>query len=224
MNKITKLCILLSMLWLGCIGAFARTKGATEAIYYSEPYKIYSPYYESATAHKKPRILFDKAEKPFVSEKKQEKKQKVNTPSEKSKFMVLGINAGAGFHGSSYDELKMTFGIDIAYPIVKQFGMGVYFSTGFFMEEGYRSRYYVSGMPFQLGLLTTIGNYHDRTAAFLFGIGWEYDTEWGHNANVRLGAIFKNGLKIYADMSGAASPFSMTFNIGYNFGALFKVR
>lgn len=222
MKKITLLSTL-CLFWLGCLGAFAQKSGVYEAIYYSKPYHIYTPHYQAANAHKPNRFLINKAEKPVVADKKENKKQKA--PSEKSKYMVLGINAGAGFHGSSYDELKMTFGIDIAYPIVKQFGMGVYFSTGFFMTGFFKEEgYYVSGMPFQLGLLTTIGNYHDRTAAFLFGIGWEYDTQWGHNANVRLGAIFRNGLKVYADLSGAEGPFSMTFNIGYNFGALFKVR
>ena len=166
------------------------------------------------------------------------------------KHMLLGINVGVGFdirnnvitegvwsdfYGYYYTvakdliketEFKMNFGVDFAYPITEKFGLGAYFSTGFATGE------YI-GVTF--GALTTIGNYNEK-AAFLGGIGCDYNVYGGVGADLRLGILFKNGLYLMTTMTMApseevldyygrsATDFAMTFNLGYNFGALFEVK
>lgn len=166
------------------------------------------------------------------------------------KHMLLGINVGVGFdirnnvitervwsdsYGYYYTvakdliketEFKMNFGVDFAYPITEKFGLGAYFSTGFATGE------YI-GVTF--GALTTIGNYNEK-AAFLGGIGCDYNLYGDVGVDLRLGILFKNGLYLMTTMRMApseevldnygrsATDFAMTFNLGYNFGALFEVK
>ena len=253
MNKITKLGILLSMLWLGCIGAFARTKGATEAIYYSEPYHIYTPYYgEYRVAKSTPvRHGSQQVTKP-VKPKKERKK------SNATKHMLLGIDVGNGFdmftmsksRQESYwttdysgrkvkrwrtvyykerdYDYRMTFAFNLAYPCTKAFGLGVYGEGGFCTYKGEVTH------AASAGLLALMGNYHDRRAAFMLGLGYAntgavcedaYET---HGMDFRIGVLFNKGVYITTDLSTNFSStypnVSMTLNIGYNFGALFKVR
>ncbi len=146
------------------------------------------------------------------------------------KQMLLGINAGVGFDMFEEEKetltgYKVNFGIDFAYPITQKFGLGAYFSGGF-------GDFY-AGMTF--GALATIGNYHEK-AAFLAGLGCDINIENGAGFDLRLGVLLKNGLYLmttmtmspsriameYADTS--ATNFAMTFNLGYNFGALFEVK
>ena len=161
------------------------------------------------------------------------------------KHMLLGVNVGAGFnmyeyyyhyysseHWEKETDYKVHFGIDFAYPITQKFGLGAYFSGGFgdFYE----------GMTF--GALATIGNYHEK-AALLMGLGYDlsmprnYLTNGG--ADIRLGVLLKNGLYLMTTMTITPfdgylggmgityhefTDFAMTFNLGYNFGALFEVK
>lgn len=167
------------------------------------------------------------------------------------KHMLLGVNVGVGFrvyekmykdyfYENAFSaptvkrkfepntEFKMNFGVDFAYPITEKFGLGAYFSSGFGDE-------YVG---VTLGALTTIGNYNEK-AAFLGGIGCDIDfgTEVRTSADIRLGVLFRNGLYLMTTMSMGPTPygnghyhdhkytdFAMTFNLGYNFGALFEVK
>lgn len=161
------------------------------------------------------------------------------------KHMLLGVNVGVGFHVVNernyvpgyYDDdgnfvygyydgtikktsYKLHFGADFAYPITQKFGLGAYFSGGF-------GEYYAG---ITLGALTTIGNYHEK-AAFLGGIGCDINLFGSVYADVRLGVLFRNGLYLMTTMSMGPSSyynnttdFAMTFNLGYNFGALFEVK
>ena len=145
------------------------------------------------------------------------------------KHMLLGVNVGAGFtvtnvgnYVDGYSGFKLNFGADFAYPITQKFGLGAYFSGGFGEE-------YV-GITF--GALTTIGNYHEK-AAFLGGIGCDFNFMYYGlvGVDLRLGVLFKNGLYLMTTMSMVPSSyyntktdFAMTFNLGYNFGALFEVK
>lgn len=164
------------------------------------------------------------------------------------KHMLLGVNVGAGFglnrlgyenYWGEYEYeavskvgYKMDFGVDFAYPITTRFGLGCYlsgfFDTGALEREGTSDSRYVregtrSGVSF--GLLTTIGNYHEK-AAFMAGLGCSFD-DWNDdyfNADIRLGVLLKNGLYFMTTMSVGSAPYSMTLNLGYNFGALFEVK
>ena len=130
------------------------------------------------------------------------------------KHMLLGINMGLGFgirYGSSF---KLDFGIDCSYPITPKFGMGGYFSAGADLS---------SAPCISIGLLTTIGNYHEK-AAFIGGLGCNVDLGYGPNADIRLGVLFRKGVYVMTTMSMGSVPYAMTFNIGYNFGALFEVK
>lgn len=130
------------------------------------------------------------------------------------KHMLLGINMGLGFgihYGSSF---KLDFGIDCSYPITPKFGMGGYFSAGADLS---------SAPCISIGLLTTIGNYHEK-AAFIGGLGCNVDLGYGPNADIRLGVLFRKGVYVMTTMSMGLVPYAMTFNIGYNFGALFEVK
>lgn len=137
------------------------------------------------------------------------------------KHMLLGINMGLGF-GIHYDRyskknysgFKLDFGIDCAYPITPKFGMGGYFSAGADLS---------TEPCISIGLLTTIGNYHEK-AAFIGGLGCNVDLGYGPNADIRLGVLFRKGLYLMTTMSMGEVPYAMTFNIGYNFGALFEVK
>lgn len=164
------------------------------------------------------------------------------------KHMLLGVNVGAGFslnrlgyenYWGEYEYeavskvgYKMDFGVDFAYPITTRFGLGCYlsgfFDTGALEREGTSDSRYIregtrSGVSF--GLLTTIGNYHEK-AAFMAGLGCSFD-DWNDdyfNADIRLGVLLKNGLYFMTTMSMGSAPYSMTLNLGYNFGALFEVK
>lgn len=122
---------------------------------------------------------------------------------------------------------KMDFGLDFAYPITTKFGLGFYFS-GFF-DTGYVRSYYGDGYKnftdggLSVGLLTTIGNYHEK-AALLAGLGCNLDFGEGPNADIRLGVLFNKGIYLMTTISTGFTPYAMTFNIGYNFGALFNVK
>lgn len=151
------------------------------------------------------------------------------------KHMLLGVNVGAGFTVINYRNyvdgyydgiikdtgFKLNFGADFAYPITQKFGLGAYFGGGF--GEDY--------VGITLGALTTIGNYHEK-AAFLGGIGCDFNFSHYEQVSVdlRLGVLFRNGLYLMTTMSMGPSPisdytdFAMTFNLGYNFGALFEVK
>lgn len=137
------------------------------------------------------------------------------------KHMLLGINMGLGFgihynryFKNNYSGFKLDCGIDCAYPITPKFGMGGYFSAGADLS---------SAPCISIGLLTTIGNYHEK-AAFIGGLGCNVDLYDGPNADIRLGVLFRKGVYIMTAMSMGAMPYAMTFNIGYNFGALFEVK
>ena len=140
------------------------------------------------------------------------------------KHMLLGVNVGPGFTVTDVEDtgFKLHFGADFAYPITQKFGLGAYFGGGF--GEDY------VGITF--GALTTIGNYHEK-AAFLGGIGCDINFMYGLGVDLRLGVLFKNGLYLMTTMSilpssyysyNTNTDFAMTFNLGYNFGALFEVK
>lgn len=217
MNNITKLGILLGMLWVGCIGTFARTKGAASAIYYSEPYQIYTPYYSADRVSSVVQI-------PISTPKiKKEKSSPITTPAvneSREKHMMLGINVAPGFsmdyyEGGWHSYYKMTFGVDFAYPITRKFGIGAYLSAGFTTDNLHHA--------VDVGVLTTIGNYHDKKAAFLFGVGYD-NSYYYHSADIRLGVICRNGFYTMLELAAGDAYMAMTFNIGYNFGALYPVR
>ena len=136
----------------------------------------------------------------------------------KTKKMLLGVNWGIGFGtytyytGIGFDQradLRTGVGIDVAYPITSNFGVGGYLSGGY---------HYVS-----FGALTTIGDYVDNRAAFVGGLGLDMDFAEGPNFDLRGGVIFDNGLYMMLGTSLGCS-FSLTFSIGYNFGKFFSVR
>lgn len=268
MKRITLL-ITLCLLCIGGFEAFAQKNGEIEPIYHSEAYDIYTPNYKSSTVSKPIRTIvqIEKSDKKVSNEKKQ---KKVKKPARREKNMLLGLNVSAGFDrlnfmytdkGRRYNSYlnewystyktgnftdysyKMSFSLDLAYPITKGFGLGFYIDNGFCYLSRNDMNYAGS-----IGLLTTFGNYHDSGAAFIFGIGYEgtrrfnsvsnrAENEFGHDdvygindinsLDIRLGVLFNNGLYITTDMSTDCSDkasFSMTFGIGYNFGALFKVK
>lgn len=224
MNRVVLFSIL-CMLLIGASSANAQDNGKAKEIIYSKPYHIYTPYYESSDKEELKPVILIHEEQPVKTKKQKKEKQQKN----KDKNMVLAINTGLGFNGDL--EYKMTFGIEIAYPVAKRFGLGVFLSPGFSLEK--QSRYVLYGkseermvvgdVPIQVGLLTTIGNYHDRKAACLLGLGYEME-DGCNNACFRLGVILRNGLMFSTNLSGGEGNFSMTFNLGYNFGALFKVK
>ena len=144
----------------------------------------------------------------------------------KTKEMLLGVHYGIGFFISTFYEsyydgynyyegeivstaLKTGVGIDAAYPITSNFGVGGYFSIGY---------PYVS-----FGALTTIGDYVDNRTAFVGGLGLDVDFYGGTNFDLRGGVIFDNGLYMMLGTS-LGDSYSLTFNIGYNFGKFFSVR
>ncbi len=155
----------------------------------------------------------------------------------KGKQMLLGLNVGIGY-GSysddsysyydpyygyyseerSYSFAKFTIGIDVAYPITSNFGLGGYLSGGgaYEIDDEYFN-YDVS-----IGALTMIGNHDKHNAKFLCGLGYN-TTEFGSGLDARLGMLFRNGLYLMTDIS-TTSGFGITLNIGYNFGNLFKVK
>lgn len=108
-------------------------------------------------------------------------------------------------------DLKAGVGIDVAYPITYKFGLGGYFSIGY---------------PYlALGVLTTVGDYHDKKAAFVGGLGMDVGfLSGGMNFDIRGGVLFRNGLYMMLDFATGMDPFAMAFNIGYNFGNLFTVK
>lgn len=225
MNRVVLFSIL-CMLLIGASSANAQDNGKAKEIIYSKPYHIYTPYYESSDKEELKHVIFIHEEQPVKTKKQKKEKQQKN----KDKNMVLAINTGLGFNGDL--EYKMTFGIEIAYPVAKRFGLGVFLSPGFSLEKQ-SSRYglyskseermVVGDVPIQVGLLTTIGNYHDRKAACLLGLGYEME-DGCNNACFRLGVILRNGFMLSTNLSGGEGDFSMTLNLGYNFGALFKVK
>ena len=136
----------------------------------------------------------------------------------KTKEMLLGVHYGIGFstythYMSDYEhnhyKLKTGVGIDVAYPITSNFGVGGYFSIGY---------PYVS-----FGALTTIGDYVDNRAAFVGGLGLDIEFYRVLNFDLRGGVIFDNGLYMMLGTS-LGDTYSLTFNIGYNFGKFFSVR
>ncbi len=139
-------------------------------------------------------------------------------PVVKKKHMLLGVHYAIGFatvgytyRGDVSTELKTGVGLDVAYPVTSRFGIGGYFSIGY---------------PYTaFGVLTTIGNYNDKTAAFVGGLGMDVGfISPSINFDLRGGVLFRNGLYMMLDMSTGIDPFAMTFNIGYNFGNLFTVK
>ena len=137
-------------------------------------------------------------------------------PKTKSKHMLLGLNYGIGFcmepadwYSSGNTHFKTGIGFDFAYPITKRFGLGTYLSGGY---------------PYvQWGLLTTIGNYHDNKAAFIYGLGLDACMQYDLNLDIRAGVLLKKGLYLMVDVS-SLNCLAMTFNVGYNFGTRFNVR
>ena len=130
----------------------------------------------------------------------------------KTKKMLLGVNWGIGFCTYGYYQspnLRTGVGIDVAYPITSNFGVGGYFSIGY---------PYVS-----FGALTTIGDYVDNRAAFVGGLGLDIDFYGALNFDLRGGVIFDKGLYMMLGTS-LGDSYSLTFSIGYNFGKFFSVR
>lgn len=128
------------------------------------------------------------------------------------KHLLLGLNYGLGFCiPLIYDSghFKTGIGIDFAYPITKSFGLGTYLSGGYSFV--------------QWGLLTTIGNYHDKKTAFVGGLGLDACFQDGISFDIRGGVMIKKGFYFMLDLS-AGQNVAMTFNVGYNFGSLFSVR
>lgn len=141
-------------------------------------------------------------------------------PAVKKKHMLLGVHYAIGFctykyytqyHSAMFTDIKTGVGLDVAYPVTSRFGIGGYFSIGY---------------PYTaFGVLTTIGNYNDKTAAFVGGLGMDVGfMSPSINFDLRGGVLFRNGLYMMLDMSTGMDPFAMTFNIGYNFGNLFTVK
>lgn len=141
-------------------------------------------------------------------------------PVVKKKHMLLGVHYAIGFctykyytqyHSAVFTDIKTGVGLDVAYPVTSRFGIGGYFSIGY---------------PYTaFGVLTTIGNYNDKTAAFVGGLGMDVGfTSPSINFDLRGGVLFRNGLYMMLDMATGMTPFAMTFNIGYNFGNLFTVK
>ena len=149
-------------------------------------------------------------------------------PKKTRKQMLLGLNVGLGmgYENDYYDYydyydyegvscLKLTAGLDFAYPITSKFGLGAYTSIGF--VNGPDSGY----LNLSVGALATIGDYNEKKVKFLVGAGGNICC--GINADLRFGILFKKGLYLMTDIAtGVDDPFAMTLNVGYNFGSLFK--
>ena len=131
----------------------------------------------------------------------------------KNKHMLLGLNAGLGYGVADGDaDAKITFGLDIAYPLTNKFGLGGYCSIGYLYDA-----------DFAVGALATIGDHNERKIKFMCGLGTNINYWGGLSADFRFGLMFRNGLYLMTDVSAGGSN-AATINIGYNFGKLFKVK
>lgn len=213
-----KTCLLLNivcLLLLGVTEAFAQKNEGT--VIYSSPYTIYTPHYGTSvssvnlTPTNAPKK--SKKQKQPKAPKSDQYKDEVNLNIEMpqstgSRSVFLGVNYGIGFQIVYDPTLKTGVGLDFAYPITNNFGLGAYFSIG----------NYVS-----FGALTTIGDYVNKPAAFIGGLGFEYSFRESINADIRLGAIFKKDWYIMTTIAtGSRMPIAMTFNVGFNFGRFIK--
>lgn len=131
--------------------------------------------------------------------------------------LFLGVNVGGGglqYYDFDYqydDALLFSAGIDFAYPLSRKFSLGGYVSLGF--SEG------VGGVG-NIGLLSVIGDYHNKKGAFIVGVGAGYC--WDEfSLGGRIGYQFKNGLYVTGNVY---SQPSLSLSIGYNWGRFMKVK
>jgi len=172
----------------------------------------------------------------------------------REKTMLLGLNVGGAaplyfaYDGVYRKGFDMTLGLDLAYPITKNFALGVYCQSdlGFRQEsewsvltESYRrcNRKWLWEM--NTGLLMTMGDMRQKNA-FLLGLGAGVLGNWYHDwsFNMRLGFVNHTGVYMSFDLNtdfgvgygvGPKGEESITYfrpaiSIGYNFGALYNVK
>lgn len=154
--------------------------------------------------------------------------------------IFLGVNVGAGI--ALIDEavgVSIPAGVDFAYPITKNFGLGAYGEfTYSICDYDYLSTAF--------GVLTTIGNYHDGNKTFVGGLGLRIDLDSGSvKPNIRGGVLFRSGLYImgnislgsdsynYYDYDGYGNTYFTNYStfgfqamvqIGYNFGKHIRIK
>lgn len=147
-----------------------------------------------------------------------------------SKDVFLGANLGIG--------TDITVGVDFAYPLTSNIGLGGYLSLGGeLIGEAFCA---------EVGLLATTGNHNDKRIKFLYGLGGHFGGTMG--VDLRFGMIFRNGLYLFANpyigkkrtddsYNGSSYNYSngyyndsynestigggVTINIGYDLGKLF---
>lgn len=148
------------------------------------------------------------------------------------KNIFLGINVGAGY-AHIFDEtgVSISGGIDFAYPFTRKFGLGIYGEFSHVLDYEYQS--------VALGLLTTIGNYHDGKKAFVGGLGVRYNLDGDIiYPHIRCGVLFRNGLYLMGNISAGKETYGWNYwgydsesfglqvslQIGFNLGKFAKVR
>lgn len=174
----------------------------------------------------------------------------------REKTMLLGLNVGGAaplyfaYDGVYRKGFDMTLGLDLAYPITKNFALGVYCQSdlGFRQEsewsiltESYRSCHWSDTWHWEMntGLLMTMGDMRQKNA-FLLGLGAGVLGNWYHDwsFNMRLGFVNHTGVYMSFDLNtdfglgygvGPKGEESITYfrpaiSIGYNFGALYNVK
>ena len=146
-------------------------------------------------------------------------------PNRTKKEFLFGVNVGAGLVAGTteyYDyeagygdeesisDYKITFGLDMAFPVANKFGLGGYMSFGYAVEN----------FDYTVGALATFGNHGTSRLKYIAGLGANLCGE-SIGADLRFGLMFRNGLYLMADTSfGEVS--GITINLGFNFGKFIK--
>lgn len=125
--------------------------------------------------------------------------------------IFLGVNVGAGIALiNDAVGISIPAGVDFAYPITKNFGLGAYGGFTYSICD----YDYVSTA---LGVLATIGNYHDGNKTFVGGLGFRLDFDTGSvKPNIRGGVLFRSGIYIMGDISFGAESYSSYYYDGYS--------